>query len=137
MNADDTPRTAKAALNDAVAQLNQATESINWAALHVLDGSLGHGHSMTLKVNELTIGPLRDRLRQIEVSISDLRTVGKVGIDLPPGRSIRGIDGKTYPKDRATYIPAQIQTLRASGMSMRRIAERLGCSVGTVHRHLH
>lgn len=39
--------------------------------------------------------------------------------------------------DRASTRGEKIRALRAEGLSMRAIAARLGCSVGTVHRHIH
>lgn len=50
-------------------------------------------------------------------------------------RTIRRIIAE--PRDewllRATQRHEQIRALRAEGMTMRAIAEQLGCSVGTVH----
>lgn len=38
---------------------------------------------------------------------------------------------------RADEKRTQVLKLRAKGLSMRAIAEKIGCSVGTVHRYVH
>jgi Sigma-70, region 4 len=48
-----------------------------------------------------------------------------------------GRDGKTYPRRPNDELPQRIWELRDDGMTIREIATELGCSVGTVHRHLH
>ncbi len=49
-----------------------------------------------------------------------------------------GLDGKTRPNRRVdtTARDDEILRRRASGESIRQIAEAVGCSVGTVHRIL-
>ena len=47
-----------------------------------------------------------------------------------------GLDGKLRPARRGdtTKRDQEILKLRMQGMSLRAIASKLGCSVGTVHR---
>lgn len=70
------------------------------------------------------------------------RDVAKQDKPLPDGRRevevgpVMGLDGKVRPGRRVdtTQRDAEIRRLRASGFTVREVAARLGCSVGTVHR---
>ena len=49
---------------------------------------------------------------------------------------IIGLDGKTYPRQTSPELPERVLGLRGDGWTIREIARELGCSVGTVHRHI-
>jgi DNA-binding NarL/FixJ family response regulator len=54
---------------------------------------------------------------------------------IPVGK-VLGLDGKLRPGRRGdtTERDARIRQMRWSGLSLRAIADTVGCSVGTVHR---
>lgn len=60
---------------------------------------------------------------------------GMAARNLAPERVI-GTDGKSYPATVNAVDHEAIRRLRAQGFSMRGIAARVGCSVGTVARVL-
>jgi DNA-binding NarL/FixJ family response regulator len=55
---------------------------------------------------------------------------------LQPRNRVTGRDGKTYPRRSNPALPVEISKLRESGCTIREIARRLNCSVGTVHHYL-
>ena len=64
----------------------------------------------------------------------DRLAAGKNIAAVGDGRRVLGKDGKSYPVRPDPELPDRVQQLRAGGLSIRGIADRLGCSVGTVHR---
>ena len=48
-----------------------------------------------------------------------------------------GADGKNYPPRLDRELPLRIRELAGQGLTVREIADRLGCSVGTAHRYRH
>ncbi|SBS76413.1 hypothetical protein MHPYR_310077 [uncultured Mycobacterium sp.] len=75
---------------------------------------------------------LYNRARRLD-ALATLIAPPREGHTRPGG--VVGCDGKHYPNLPGDIDGVAIRSLRASGMSIRAIAEKMGCSVGSVHRH--
>lgn len=77
------------------------------------------------------LGHLKDALGSLGAEIAELHTTS--GVTAWDGK-ITGSDGKRYPPDRSSGVDVkQVAALRETGLSVRAIADKLGCSVGTAH----
>jgi DNA-binding NarL/FixJ family response regulator len=118
------------ALNEAMRCLDKALEAIQYVANGELDKTIPHARWVG-KYQEAA----QDRMRGMEVGLVRIRNLIDF-VNTGGLRRIEGRDGKQYPAHgrNATYRAEDVMTLRDAGLSMRAIATRLRCSVGTVHR---
>ncbi|MGP5596858.1 hypothetical protein [Brachybacterium alimentarium] len=71
---------------------------------------------------------------QINKGIRDREQRAKERFELNGTRRLTGLDGKTYPDRRyPDRVVVTILEMRRDGYSMRKIAAKVGCSVGSVH----
>lgn len=107
-------------------------------------GALGAQTDMMRYVNpdevddaDLAAAIKRGRQHLAEASAAlDRLAAGKKIPTIGDGHRVLGQDGKSYPARPDPELPARVRELRAGGLSIRGIADRLGCSIGTVHRVL-
>lgn len=72
---------------------------------------------------------------QINKAIRDREQRATERFELNGTRRLTGLDGKTYPDRRyPDRVVVTILEMHRDGYSVRKIAAKVGCSVGTAHR---
>jgi hypothetical protein len=129
-NCSADPNSSAEQLNDAQ-RLRQAADHLD-AALDAIE-YVTRGErddSFDKHAAYVWTGALYERVRRLDAVVHLIRPDIRGG---RPGMCI-GQDGKRYPHHPGRIDGDLIQSLRDTGTSMRAIADKLGCSVGTVHR---